>query len=140
MKSVYLREQRDKEIFRIYSEALSSGRFRSGPAIFDFVRKHPAPRFYVSSYFISRALYSIMRGDALDVKGQNAVRKFNDLYKLFLKLRATEEYKSYSVQRISEVLEKCPAPEFYISARTTRLIISQQKRLQWERMQRKYSR
>lgn len=138
MKSIYLREQRDKEIFRLYSEALSSGKFRSGPAIIDYVRKHPAPRYYVSSYFISRAIYSIMRGKPLDVKGMNAVRKFTDLYKLFLKLRATEEYKSYSVHGISEVLEKYPAPEFYISARTTRLIISQQKKLQWERMQRKF--
>lgn len=76
----------------------------------------------------------------MGVKGESRIRKFTELYRRFQEERAKPKNASLSTLEVCNIIVEQPAPEFYISNRSARLIISRQKEKLWGEMTRKIKR
>lgn len=140
LKSTYLREERDKALYKAYSNAVKSGQFANVSDALDYARTHEAPRFYIDPAFVRRSIFDIKDGKAIRVTGNNTAQKFYDLYEMYKKLSVLPDYRSMTALEICELLVCMPAPQFYISTRTARMIIKQQKVKKWESIVKRFVR
>lgn len=139
-KSVRLRQERDEALFREYCKALNQHDFLKPDDVYDYVRKRPAPRFYVEAEFLRDYISCRMRGKSFGRFGEETQRKFDELYQRYLFYSNNSNLDRKSLLEISEMIVNTPAPEYYISRRTTRMIIARQKKLKWDSVSKRHTR
>lgn len=136
-KETYLREERDRALFDAYNRALATMRFSSQSKAVDYARTHGAPRFYVDAEFLRIVVGRIHRGVDMGVDGELSRRKFLDMYDLLIKERAKPENAFLSIMDLCCIVVNLPAPSFYIGYSSARHILSKQRKLKWEEVQRR---
>ena len=135
-KTVYLREERDRAVFEAYNDAISHNDFKTQEDAFEYVRTHPAPRFFIEPEFCTTVICRMLRNEPMGIKGEHQRRKFNELFRRYKEFLA--ENPTYPSIVICSIIVNEPAPEFFISTRSVRLIVSRQKEIVWQEMQRKF--
>ena len=131
-----MREERDRAVFDAYNEAIKHQTFKTQEDAFEYVRTHAAPRFFIEPEFCTTVICRMLRGEPMGIKGEHQMRKFNVLfhrYKEFLSANPT-----YSSIVICSIIVNEPAPEFFISNRSVRLIIARQREIVCREIQRKF--
>lgn len=138
MKDTELKAVRDRDLFVSYQKALREHDFPNQWEAVEYVRTHPAPRFYISSKVCSLLLGRLFAGKSLQgLQGlaKKRLLKLSNMYKAF----AGGDFgrKGMSRERICEMLIEMPAPEFYITHRyATRIITKEIARHNQEKIRR----
>lgn len=116
MKDTELKEARDRDLFSCYQKALKENDFQNQWEAIEFVRKSPAPRFYISSKVCAILLGKLFAGKRLERMHPLAYRRLLQLAKMYKTLVAGDAgMKGLSRERVCEILVDMPAPEFYIN-------------------------
>lgn len=140
MRDMKLRERRDIELFRAYQTALKEHDFVDQRQAVDYVRKHEAPRWFVSKEFCAAVISSWLRGKDFCKMRSNKRRKFQMLYEIFLTLRTQPPYSAMTLLELCGAIVDMPAPEWYIDHQMASRIISEQIAIRNEQIASKYGR
>jgi len=140
MRDMKLREQRDLELFRAYQNALKEQDFVDQRQAVDYVRKHEAPRWFVSKEFCAAVISSWIRGKDSYKMRTNKRRKFQALYDLYLNLKNVFPYSAFNHLELCAALVEMPAPEWYLDHQMASRIITEQINLRNELIAVKYGR
>lgn len=131
-KDSTLRRERDRVLFDIYADAIRHHNFVSQVEAVEYVRKCMAPRFYIDGDFCNIVINRMLRGLECEKMGPNGRRKFAELFDRYKKMRAIPEYANLTPQAICDLIVDQPAPEFYISNRTARMVLAREKERRWK--------
>lgn len=116
MKDVELKAIRDRDLFLCYQKALKEHDFRNQWEAIEYVRKSPAPRFYISSKVCSLLLGKIFAAKKLERMHPLAYKRIKCLEKMYKYYVSGEAAKKgLSRERVCEILVDMPAPEFFVS-------------------------
>lgn len=140
MRDMKLRERRDLELFRVYQKALKENDFVDQRQAVDFVRRHEAPRWFVSKEFCAAVISSWLRGKEFCKMRNNKRRKFKAIYEIFLSLRTRLPYSAMTLLELCATIVEMPAPEWFIDYQSASRIINEQMALRNEQMASKYGR
>lgn len=140
MRDMKLRERRDRELFRSYQKALQENDFVDQRQAVDFVRKHEAPRWFVSKEFCAAVISSWLRGKEFCRMRENKRRKFEALYGIYLSLRNEFPYSAMNLLELCATIVETPAPEWFIDYQSASRIINEQMALRNEQMANRYGR
>lgn len=140
MRDTMLRQQRDTALFRAYQEALGACTFSNQREAVDYVRLHSAPRWFVSKEFCAAVISSRIRGRDHYKMGVSKKRKFDALYKLYLKMKGEDEYKDLCLLAVCEIMVETPAPEWFLGYQAASRIIQEQINRRNERVAMRYGR
>lgn len=129
-------QERNNDLMRAFVEEIESCDNIILPAVLNRVVNKPSKRFWVSAERAAIVVSSMMRGNRLQ-KMQYSTRRemFFEIYNRVMKLREIYPEKSIYQLTCQVVLE--PAPKFYLTAGSAKVIIHRTKKL-WhlKRMQR----
>lgn len=140
MRDMKLRERRDRELFLAYQNALKENDFVDQRQAVDFVRRHEAPRWFVSKEFCAAVISSWLRGKEFCKMRNNKRRKFKAIYEIFLSLRTRLPYSAMTLLELCATIVEMPAPEWFIDYQSASRIINEQMALRNEQMASKYGR
>ncbi|MCU6767837.1 hypothetical protein OCV73_02545 [Barnesiella propionica] len=120
---------------RVYREQILHCDTIKLPQIFDLVVNTPSVRFWVSEERAAIVIANMMRGDKL-LKMRNTKREmFFEIYKRAMKLR--QEYPEMSVYELAFHVVRQPAPKFYLTAGSAKVIVHKIKKKWYEERKRK---
>jgi hypothetical protein len=140
MRDMKLRERRDRELFRSYQKALQENDFVDQRQAVDFVRKHEAPRWFVSKEFCAAVISSWLRGKEFCRMRENKRRKFEAIYSIYLSLRNEFPYSAMNLLELCATIVEMPAPEWFIDHQLASRIITEQINIRNEQIASKYGR
>lgn len=140
MRDIKLRERRDFELFRAYQKALKENDFSDQREAVDYVRKHEAPRWFVSKEHCAAVISSWLRGKDFFKMRSNKLRKFRALYDLYIKMRPQFPYCAMNHLDLCAALVDMPAPEWYIDHQMASRIITEQMAIRNEQIASRYGR
>lgn len=140
MRDMMLRKQRDQELFRAYQKALKENDFSDQREAVEYVRKHEAPRWFVSKEFCAAVISSWLRGKEFCKMRNNKKRKFQALYDIYLKLKNVFPYSACNHLELCAAIVDMPAPEWYIDYQLASRIINEQIHLRNESIANIYGR
>jgi hypothetical protein len=126
MRDMMLRERRDVEPFRAYQKALKENTFSDQREAVDYVRKHEAPRWFVSKEFCAAVISSWLRGKEFCKMRPNKKRKFKALFELYNNLKKEFPYSALNHLELCATIVDMPAPEWFIDHQLASRIISDQ--------------
>lgn len=135
-KDTDLREQRDRAVFDAYKAALVEQGFRTQSEAVEYVRTHPAPRFFISAEFCAIVISRLAAGKHPGVSGRQRIRKFRELYRRYLIETDKPENAGLSMREICWRIVDQEAPEFYLNFRATSEIINRQREKRQEKLSR----
>lgn len=135
-----LRERRDLELFRAYQKALKEHDFVDQRQAVDYVRKHEAPRWFVSREFCAAVISSWLRGKEFCKMRSNKERKFKAIYEIYLRLKNEFPYCALNHLELCGAIVDMPAPEWYLDHQMASRIISEQMAIRNEQIANRYGR
>jgi hypothetical protein len=140
MRDMMLRQHRDYELFLAYQEALESNEFNNQREAVDYVRRSPAPKWFVSKEFCAAVLSSLLRGKDHYKMGKQKKRKFAALLELYNEKKKEFPYCGMCHLALCEAIVEMPAPEWYLGYEMAAKIINEQIKERNERIARRYAR
>ena len=140
MRDMKLRERRDRELFRSYQKALQENDFVDQRQAVDFVRKHEAPRWFVSKEFCAAVISSWLRGKEFCRMRENKRRKFEGRYSSSLSLRNKFPYSAMNLLELCATIVEMHSAEWFIDYQSASRIINEQMALRNEQMANRYGR
>lgn len=117
-----LKHQRDDDLMRVYLLELGSRSHILLPEVLKAVVASPSRRFWVTSERASIVIYNMMKGDQLEYMRPLKRKMFREIYRRVMKLKAN--YPQLSISILTEQVVAEPAPEFYITWRSAKVILS----------------
>lgn len=135
-----LRERRDSELFHAYQKALEENDFVDQRQAVDFVRKHEAPRWFVSKEFCAAVISCWLRGKEFCKMRPNKRRKFEALFDIYNNLKGQFPYSALNHLELCGAIVDMPAPEWFIDHQAASRIISEQIVLRNEEIASRYGR
>lgn len=121
-----LRKRRDIELFRAYQKALTENDFLDQREAVEYVRKHEAPRWFVSKEFCAAVISSWLRGKEFCKMRNNKRRKFLALFDIYQRLKNEFPYSALNHLELCATIVDMPAPEWYIDHQLAARIITEQ--------------
>ena len=119
-------DERDKDLMRAYHEQLASCDTIVLSDIFRNVVEMPSARFWVSEERSAIVIAKMFRGDKLEKMRPNAREMYFEIYK-----RVVSEMETYPDKSTAEIIFQVirhPAPKFYLTPDTARVIVTRIKR------------
>ena len=125
-------DERDKDLMRAYHEQLESCDTIVLSDIFRKVVAMPSERFWVSEERASIVIGSMLRGNKLEKMRHNAREIYFEIYKRVLSER--EKYPDKSIGEIVFHVIRQPAPNFYLTPDSARVIVTRIKREKYSKV------
>ena len=128
-------KERDRDLMRAYNQLLAQKNFISLSDIYEEVVEMPSLRFWVSEERAAVVLASMDKGNRLTSMSKNKREMFRELYR-----RAKAVKHKFPFLTISEIAFKVvrqPAPKFYLTPGTAKVIICKAKKAWYEEKKRK---
>ena len=117
-----LRHQRDEDLMRAFQQELAGRPHILLPQVLEAVVSSPSKRFWVTSERASIVIYSMMAGDKLQGMLPLKRKMFREIYRRVMRLK--RNYPQLSISILTEQVVAEPAPEFYITWQSAKVIIS----------------
>lgn len=140
MRDTMLRQQRDVALFRAYQQALKEHDFENQRDAVNYVRTHPAPKWFVSPEFCAAVLSSMDRGRDHYKMGREKKRKFLALHELYKEKKKVFPYCGMCHLTLCREIAAMPAPEWYLGYEMAAKIINEQIKHRNERIAERYAR
>ena len=135
-----LRERRDLELFRAYQKALKEHDFVDQRQAVEYVRKHEAPRWFVSKEFCAAVISCWLRGKEFCKMRPNKRRKFQALFDIYNNLKSQFPYSALNHLELCGAIVDMPAPEWFIDHQLAARIITEQINVRNEQIANRYGR
>lgn len=124
-------QERNNNLLRLYHQLISEVKFICSEEIYRKMADSPSDRFWVSEERALIVVLQIMKGDTLIGMGKNKRDMFFEIYR-----RATimkQKYPTLSLTKIMFKVVRQPAPKFYLTEGSIKVIISKIKSKWYER-------
>ena len=124
-------QERNNNLLRLYHQLISEVKFICSEEIYRKMADSPSDRFWVSEERALIVVLQIMKGDTLLSMGKNKRDMFFEIYR-----RATimkQKYPTLSLTKIMFKVVRQPAPKFYLTEGSIKVIISKIKSKWYER-------
>lgn len=130
-----LNEQRNDDLLRAVKEVVIKYSVNNTKEAVAMAIKMPSKRFWVTSQVAARVIWRMEKGDMLKEMRPTARKRFFELYKLYQRLRDTDEFKNRSIYYMSAILVEQPAPEFYLTVDSAlKIYTKHRKKRKWEKI------
>jgi hypothetical protein len=123
--------ERAQDLLQAYFRQLAAAPYIRMPDIYRAVAAAPARRFYVSTPRAAAVIAAMTRGDTLDHMCPNKRDMFYEIYRRYTRLR--QRHPRWSCTRLCREIVEQPAPKFYISPGTARILIINEKKRHFKR-------
>lgn len=132
-------QERNEDLMRAYNEQMHA-QFCSGfpihlPTIYKLVAEMPSKRFWVSEERAAIVVSAIMRGDKLEKMRPTKRRMFQEICRRVMELKRKQPQST--ILELTSVVCDQPAPEFYLTPKSIKVIIYQIKRQWYDKRKRK---
>jgi hypothetical protein len=128
--------ERNADLMRAYNEEIKGRKHIFLPDVFKAVVKKPSARFWVSERRAAIVLSQLFNGDdALDRMRPLKRRMFREIYRRAVKLH--HNYPQLTFLQLAEYIVQQPAPEFYLTPGSAKVIVSKIKKRQRKESKRK---
>lgn len=117
-----LQHERDDDLMRAFQQELAGRPHILLPEVLNAVVTSPSKRFWVTSERAAIVIYNMMKGDELEHMRPLKRKMFREIYRRVMKLKAN--YPQLSIPILTEQVVAEPAPEFYITPGSAKVIIS----------------
>ena len=117
-----LRHERDEDLMRAFQREVAGRPHILLPEVLKAVVASPSKRFWVTSERASIVIYNMMNGDNLENMLPLKRKMFREIYRRVMKLK--KNYPQLSISILTEQVVAEPAPEFYITWESAKVIIS----------------
>ena len=117
-----LQHERDDDLMRAFQQELAGRPHILLPEVLNAVVSSPSKRFWVTSERAAIVIYNMMNGDELEHMRPLKRKMFREIYRRVMKLKAN--YPQLSIPILTEQVVAEPAPEFYITPGSAKVIIS----------------
>lgn len=128
-------QARNEDLMRAYHKLLYECSSIHLPDIFRQVVNMPAERFWVSEERAAIVIASMLRGDQLENMRPTNREKYQEIYKRVLELR--KEHPGLSVYNLTFMAVHQPAPKFYLTPGSAKVIIYKIKSKWYQQRKRK---
>lgn len=125
-RSFEYKELRDKDLMRAYREQIASQRNIHLPDVLRQTVNSPSQRFWVSDTRANIIMSRLRKGDSLPEMNGNKKRMFLEIYRRVCIL--SEEYPDMSLSELTSIVVEQPAPCFYITPQSAKVIIHKIKK------------
>lgn len=124
-------EERMNDIMRLYNEHISSCEYISIPHICKQISNMPSRKFWVSEIWASKIIMAIIKGKHPYYKMRPLKREmFHEIHKRVVELKKKNPH--WSINKCCEIVVAQPAPKFYLSAGSIRIMICKEKKKRYE--------
>ena len=127
--------ERNRDLMRVYHECIASTDYISMPAIYEQVVNKPAERFWVSEERAAIVIASMMKGNTLEGMRPNKREMFEEIYRRAMILK--EANPSMTIFDLAFATVRQPAPKFYLTPGSAKVIICTVKKQWYEERKRK---
>lgn len=134
---LYARE-RDDDLMRAYNEQIDKCETIYLPHVFSRVVKMPSKRFWVSPDRAAIVISAMMNGDKLTTMRPTKRLMYEEIYRRVMELKRIEPNTATSLL-VYRVIQE-PAPEFYLTAGSAKVIICKARKQWCERRMRRFRR
>ena len=117
-----LQHERDDDLMRAFQQELAGRPHILLPEVLNAVVSSPSKRFWVTSERAAIVIYNMMKGDELEHMRPLKRKMFREIYRRVMKLKAN--YPQLSIPILTEQVVAEPAPEFYITPGSAKVITS----------------
>jgi len=131
-------EERNNDFMRAYTEQIAGRREIILADVFSRVVEMPSKRFWVSEERAAIVISDMMRGKSLDKMRQKKREMFQEIYRRTMSI--LEKQPGMSVYDAVSVVVRSPAPQFYLTPQSARIIFYRIKKKWYERNLAKLSR
>lgn len=124
-------QERNDNLLRLYHHLISEVKFICSEEIYKKMTDSPSDRFWVSEERATVVILRIIKGDKLLYMGKNKREMFFEIYKRAMKMK--RQNSSLSIPQIAFRVVRQPAPKFYLTEGSIKVIISKIKSKWYER-------
>ena len=128
-------KQRNDDLMRCYREHLSRRPFIHLPEVLEDIVNSPSARFWVSEERAAIVMSQMMRGDQLEKMRPLKREMFQEIYKRVMMLK--EEHPDWPLSQLAFEVVRQPAPKFYLTPGSAKVIISKIRRQWYEERKKK---
>lgn len=121
-------EERLENLMRVYDEYIIKCRYIKMPEVYEYIADAPADRFYVSDTRASVVISDMMQGKSLDTMRPLKREMFEEILRRVIRLR--QEQPTWTMRRLCAEVVAQPAPKFYITAGSAKIMVCKARK-QW---------
>lgn len=129
-------DARNRDLIRAYRELLASPRIINLADIYREVVNMPSERFWVSEERASIVVSDMLKGRSIAKMRPNKREMFGEIFRRVVALR--EERPGESVYNLTFTVVTGPAPKFYLTPASAKVIINKIEKQWYEERKRKY--
>lgn len=128
-------EERNMDLMRAYREQLASHENKDIQSVFNRVVEMPSKRFWVSEERAAIVISEMIRGKGLKIKGKVKREMYHEIFRRVNGLK--EKHPDKSVYDLTFMVVTGPAPKFYLTPGSAKVIIHKVKKQWYEERKRK---
>ncbi len=118
------KQERDNDLMNVYRLAMKNAKYPVNlTEILTRVVNSPSKRFWVSSERASNVISEMYAGKDLAGMKQNKRLMFREIFRRVKQLQQLSQYKNYRLSELVSIVIEQPAPRFYITADSAKIII-----------------
>lgn len=118
------KQERDNDLMNVYRLAMKNAKYPVNlTEILTRVVNSPSKRFWVSSERASNVISEMYAGKDLAGMKQNKRLMFREIFRRVKQLQHLSQYKNYRLSELVSIVIEQPAPRFYITADSAKIII-----------------
>ena len=111
MKDQELRKLRDKAVYQVYLKGSEEGSLTSLRTAANYIRNHPAPRYYIDARTASLLIGRIEKHISLLNINSSSRRRIWQLYRRYCEYRKEHPESEMPREHVLEIIVEEPAPE-----------------------------
>lgn len=127
--------ERDNDLMNVYHEYISGCNQIRLDKVWEYIAQCPARRFYVSEERAATVVSQIMQGQSIANMRKGKQEMFMEIHRKVVELMSTNP--KLSVLNACVEVVNSPAPKFYMTPRSIRVIIYKAKK-KWYSKRKKY--
>lgn len=128
-------DERNDELMTAYHSLMEKAEYISMPDIYRSVAEQPSSRFWVSEERAAIVVSSMMKGNKLERMNPNKREMFCEIYRRCMSLK--QQFPSMTPYELCFRVVRQPAPKFYLTPGSAKVIICKAKQKWYEERKRK---
>lgn len=129
-------EARNRDLMRAFNAQLAIKKNRSMSDVYKATVNSPSERFWVSEERAAIVISNMMRGDTLEGMGRTKRTMYYEIFHRVRKLRKLRP--SDSIYNLTFEVVNSPAPQFYLTPGSAKVIIYKIRKQWYEQRKRKF--
>lgn len=118
------KEDRDNDLIYVYRLAMENAKYPVNiTEVLTNVVNSPSKRFWVSSERASNIISEMCAGNNLSGMKLNKQLMFREIYRRVVQMKDMPRYKNYRLSELVSIVIEQPAPKFYITPESAKIII-----------------